>query len=310
MKAYCYELQWPKENLYATCYINESLNYRYHWHPSEYELQIVLWGRQEFCRGKERCLMEEDDVILIDPNSGHASFSVTENTRTLVLRFSALAFKPYLEKGCRFVFPECLSNENNRTDQTFAKIRFYAAQVLDAASRKGPYSELAEKSAMGMLLATFLQDCAPKSISRMPDQNESQQELMRRLCDYIEVHYQEKLTLEDLARFSQYNRTYISTLFKNMVGINFHDYLMRIRMKHAIFDLTNNQKNLTEIALEHGFSDLKSFNSRFREIFQYSPSEYRMRVPGDIACLNQTRRLISPFAPAVQEKLRKYTTLP
>ena len=73
--------------------------------------------------------------------------------------------------------------------------------------------------------------------------------IARRLLGYVEEHYASKLTLEDLADYAQYNRTYISTLFKQMVGINFHEYLTRVRFQHALNDLAGTHDNLTDIAL-------------------------------------------------------------
>lgn len=70
------------------------------------------------------------------------------------------------------------------------------------------------------------------------------------LLSYVEEHYAEKLSLEDLADYAQYNRTYVSTLFKQMVGINFHEYLTRVRFQHALNDLTYTRDNLTDIALK------------------------------------------------------------
>ena len=76
---------------------------------------------------------------------------------------------------------------------------------------------------------------------------------MRLLLTYVEEHYAEKLALEDLADYAQYNRTYVSTLFKQMVGINFHEYLTRVRFQHALNDLTYTKENLTDIALKTAF---------------------------------------------------------
>ena len=54
-----------------------------------------------------------------------------------------------------------------------------------------------------------------------------------------------RLSLEDLADYAQYNRTYVSTLFKQMVGINFHEYLTRVRFQHALNDLTYTRDNFS-----------------------------------------------------------------
>ncbi len=51
---------------------------------------------------------------------------------------------------------------------------------------------------------------------------------------------------------------------KQMVGINFHEYLTRVRFQHALNDLTYTRDNLTDIALKNGFPDLKTLTARFR----------------------------------------------
>lgn len=303
------EMQWPRDGLYINCFVHEILNYRYHWHPAEYELNILLHGSQEFCRGEDTALLGEDDVLLVGPGTGHASFGQQANTRALVLHFSVSAFKPYLKKGSCFNFPSCLSDAQTRQDERYKLIRFYAAQVYRAAYVGGPYAQLAAKGSMELLLAVLCQSFAPQAVKSPPEQDE-QQEVIRRLVLYIEQHYTEKLTLEDLARYTQYNRTYISTLFKNAVGVNFHEYLTRVRFQQALSDLALTSKNLTEIAIDNGFSDLKSFNSRFRETLHRTPAEYRAQLlPGNIAPQGNIRKYISGADELVQKKLAEYTRL-
>ena len=48
-----YEMDLPRENIHLRCFAHSIMNYRYHWHPDEYELSIVLKGNQEYCRGTE-----------------------------------------------------------------------------------------------------------------------------------------------------------------------------------------------------------------------------------------------------------------
>ena len=58
-----FELRWSGKKQMITCYAHDILNYRYNWHHSEYEIDILLHGKMEFCKGKETYIMEEDDVI-------------------------------------------------------------------------------------------------------------------------------------------------------------------------------------------------------------------------------------------------------
>lgn len=299
-----YELQWPRDNLFVDCFAHEIMNYRYHWHQEEYELNILLHGSQEFCRETDNILLEEDDVLLVNPGTGHASFAQQPNTRALVIHFSAAAFRPYVKKGCILHFSGCCPPDDPRDDVTKRMIRLYAAQVYRAACQGGPYARLSAKAGMEQLMAVLCARSAPREVKAMPEQEE-QQELVRRLIGYIEAHYAEKLTLEDLASFSQYNRTYISTLFKNTVGVNFYEYLTRLRFQCALLDMSGSAASLTDIALSNGFADLKSFSKRFRETFGRSPAEYRaLLTEGRI--LGRERRFISPADKIVARKLDLY----
>ena len=74
-RQFYYQMQWPRDSLFVSCYAHELYNYRYHWHDSDYELDILLKGKGEFCSGQNTYYMEENDVILINPKVWHASFS-------------------------------------------------------------------------------------------------------------------------------------------------------------------------------------------------------------------------------------------
>lgn len=119
-------------------------------------------------------------------------------------------------------------------------------------------------------------------------------------------HYAEKLTLENLADYAQYNRTYISTLFKQIVGINFHEYLTRVRFQHALIDLALTTDSLTDIALRNGFADLKTFNARFRTTLQRTPAEYRAQLCPERVVGGMQRKYLPCDDPLLQRKLREY----
>lgn len=310
MAQFNFEMQWPRDNLYLHCFVHELVYYRYHWHPEEYELNILLCGRQDFCYGSGTEVLEEDDVLLVGPGTGHASFGQTPNTRALVLQFSKAAFKPFIKKGFRMEIQNCRSTAQTRNQECYRLIRFYAAQILDAAIKGGPYAQLQAKASMEMLLVTLCTRFASRQVETVTGQDE-QQEVIRRLTSHMEQHYTEKLTLEDLAQVAQYNRTYISTLFKNTMGINFHEHLTRIRFQHALTDLATTDKNLTQIAMDNGFSDLKSFNKHFKATLNRTPAEYRHQLgPEPIQQRQEDRLYVSASDPLVTDKIARYMHFP
>lgn len=148
-----YQLDWPRENLSVRCFVHDVFNYRYHWHEDEYELNILLHGRQECCRGSENFHLDVDDVILVPPGVGHASMGSQVDTIAFVLHFSASAFKPLLKKGGIYDFPSCRSDETTRDEPRYRHLRFYASQIFQFAQQGGPYAQLGVKSCCSLPFA-------------------------------------------------------------------------------------------------------------------------------------------------------------
>lgn len=304
MKAH-FELHWPKDGTQLKCFVHRITNHRYHWHMDEYELRIMLAGKQEFCCGMDTILLEEDDVVLLAPGVGHASMGRSSDTCALVLRFTSNVFRPFVKKGSICSFPGCVSNKDNRYQEKFQKIRFYAASIYREVYKNSNYMYPTVRANLDLLLLSVISEFEAEKMNIVPE-DKDRQRMIRCLLNYVEEHYAEKITLEDLAKYSSYNRTYISTLFKTMVGINFHEYLTRVRFQHALEDLARSNDNLTDIALRNGFPDLKNYTLRFRKTMQRSPAEYRSQLPPGRIMPSGEWNFLSLEEPQIEKKIRKY----
>lgn len=91
-----------------------------------------------------------------------------------------------------------------------------------------------------------------------------------------------------------------------MVGINFHEYLTRVRFQHALNDLTYTRDNLTDIALKNGFPDLKTLTARFRSTFQRTPTQYRAALKPDEVLYDKVRQFLDPQDMVLRKKLGEY----
>lgn len=93
---------------------------------------------------------------------------------------------------------------------------------------------------------------------------------------YIETHYFEDLTLNDLSQKFYINKSYLSALFKKRVGQTFVDYLTSVRMNKASELLSGSGKyKVYEIARLVGYSDEKYFSKLFKRIKGHNPEEFR-----------------------------------
>ena len=93
--------------------------------------------------------------------------------------------------------------------------------------------------------------------------------------DYLEEHYTERVTLEEVACAVFLSPNHFSKLFSDMNGLTFSDYLARMRIDKARRELTDTNKTVTQIAAECGFSSFSSFSRNFKRVCGCSPSELR-----------------------------------
>lgn len=95
------------------------------------------------------------------------------------------------------------------------------------------------------------------------------------ILDYINAHFNEKISLNDLSQRCFYNPAYFSRLFKKAFNMSFTDYIMDLRLKHCCELLKYSDYTIDRIIEECGFSDRNTFYERFKNKYGCTPSEYR-----------------------------------
>lgn len=83
------------------------------------------------------------------------------------------------------------------------------------------------------------------------------------------------LSIKELAKIYQKNEKYLGRLFKKEVGIGFHEYCNKIRLKRAKKLIESTDKKIIDIAIECGFDNVSYFNRIFVREYGRSPSQYR-----------------------------------
>lgn len=102
----------------------------------------------------------------------------------------------------------------------------------------------------------------------------SEQPTMERSIAYLENHYSEKITSEQLAAIAGVSRSHYSILFKQHTGFSPNEYLSRLRVHRAKELLINGSSTLREIALKVGYKDEFYLSRRFKQQTGASPSGY------------------------------------
>lgn len=95
---------------------------------------------------------------------------------------------------------------------------------------------------------------------------------------YIDIHFKEALTLEQLAEEAHMNKYYLSHSFKKEYGISPVNYLISRRIDESRYLLAETDLSMSQIAQLLGFSSLSYFSQVFRRTQDISPMEYRQNT--------------------------------
>jgi AraC-like DNA-binding protein len=155
------------------------------------------------------------------------------------------------------------------TDQETLRQAYFATPVVPTKRYESTVS----------LLNLFAQHLSIVTNQVVVRQNHSEPPMISNARKFITEHYTEDLSLGQVAKAVNASPFYFCKMFKKITGINFTDFLSRVRIEHAKNLLLNQNLRVSEIAFEVGFQSLTHFNRVFKRIIGQSPSEYRSRLP-------------------------------
>ena len=100
-------------------------------------------------------------------------------------------------------------------------------------------------------------------------------DVIYRAVEYIRTHYQEKVTLENVASKVGFSPSYFSMIFKKKFGCNFTTYLNEVRIKVSKSALVGSDASIQEIASMVGYDDPSYFTRVFKRMTGVTPGFYR-----------------------------------
>lgn len=100
----------------------------------------------------------------------------------------------------------------------------------------------------------------------------------RTMLRFIEEHYKEDISVQDIAAALNYSEAYFCKLFKQNFGTNFISYLSEYRIDNAKKQLARPYVNIKDIGKAVGYPDSNYFAKVFKRITGKSPSEYRAEI--------------------------------
>ncbi len=130
-------------------------------------------------------------------------------------------------------------------------------------------------SALVRLLEVFAQHLAGCGNELALQQQPSEPPAVRRAREIIDLRFQEEVSLGMIAGIVNVSASYFSELFKKATGLNFVEYVARVRVEKAKNMLHNPNARISEVAFEVGFQSLSQFNRVFKKVVGQAPGQWR-----------------------------------
>ncbi len=150
-------------------------------------------------------------------------------------------------------------------DKSELRENYFNTKVLSAKQHE----------AIVKLLTIFAQHLSMACNQIVLQEQNAEPPVIARAKKFIHDHQTEEISLEQVAKSVNTSRFYFCKMFKKATGINFTDYLSRVRTERAKNLLLNPNLRVSEIAYEAGFQSLTHFNRVFKRVLGQSPTEYR-----------------------------------
>lgn len=127
----------------------------------------------------------------------------------------------------------------------------------------------------GMYVHRILNRMVRSMLSESDNLGSDHKKNMEAIAEYIRLHYQEDINMQDLLKRAHMSKSYFMQLFRQYMGTTPYNFLTNYRITQAreLLDLTD--LPIAQIAIKVGFNDESNFSTRFSKITGQSPMQYR-----------------------------------
>lgn len=250
--------------------------YPVHWH-TPIELIMPTEGTYDVDCNQIPFHMRKGDIIVIIPGTLHHMkachgrriiFQVDMNSGKPFEEFTA--FLPFLQPAVLITPEEAPAIHEEAMSLMFGiRDEYLSDTPLYETSVYAKFLQLI------VLIGRQIASTPAKFADTKPTKQKEYIDKFISICQYINQHCTEDITLEQVAALAGFSKYHFSRLFKEFTNISFYKYLNNQRISYAEKILLDPNINITEVAIHSGYNSISAFMRMFKIIKNCTPTEFR-----------------------------------
>lgn len=256
-------------------YINEDHSQKHpilpHVHKDMLELYFIEKGTNRYMVNGKFYDLKAGDIVICNQDTLHGEFIADpRNVRSFSIGITDVVFRG-LPVNHLIPDDEIPVISTGALCPQIAEL-FHVIHILSADPVH--LQETCNSLATSVLLYTYELILSSKR-HKVMKRNSSTELISRRIRNYLDLHYSENPTLDQISQALNINKYYIAHTFKNDFGTSPIQYMLNRRIGESELQLMNTDISISLLAEKLGFNSISHFSTTFSKNVGLSPEQYR-----------------------------------
>lgn len=245
-------------------------NYIYNEHQhEEYEINYIDFGRCIMVVEGKNVTLRQGDCIIVSPQSKH-SFIVDGSFKCEITQMEFVLSDLDKSMQCLSIFSKQsfyykIANCMDVLDSMHKVYRYHKEKFYGKYKAELCYLEIKE-------LIYLLSLHIDKEIQIT---QKVEKEVLDCMIQDIDAHYEQTISLEELAKKYKISSRYMRKLFEKYIGFGANEYIHLLRMERAKDLLKNSKQSISDISYNVGYNNLPYFSAMFKKKIGMNPKDFR-----------------------------------
>ena len=253
-----------------------------HWHE-EAELTLITEGEGLYQIDLVDYEVKKGDILFVPPLLLHSvSVAQPQNeemiSETYVFHLNFLGgnstdicstryFVPIMNH--ELILPYLITPKH----PAYVSIRKIFCQIASLYNEEVPGYELALKGLFLQVVFLLLQYSTKQAKNVLPEEGTPADKL-KNVLDYIEIHYAQTISVEELAKICCFSEYHFMRFFKKHMNMTCVEYVNNVRLEKAVELFEQGNTSILEVSLSVGFHNLSYFHRAFKNKYGMTPRSF------------------------------------